>query len=66
MSDEARAKIAVAQKARWAKTKTVTAKAPIKMVAKKKGGMTPEGKAKIAAAMKARWAAKKAAVTSAQ
>ena len=54
VSDEARAKIAAAQKARWAKTKTVPAKAPIKMVAKKKSGMTPAGKAKIAAAMKAR------------
>lgn len=61
MSDEARAKIAAAQKARWAKTKAPAApvaKAGAKAT-KKKGGLTNEGRAKLAAAMKARWAARK-------
>ena len=68
ISDEARAKIAAAQRVRWAKTKGASTKPVTKLkpaaTAKKKGGMTPEGKAKIAAAMKARWAAKKAAAES--
>ncbi len=61
MSAAARAKIAAAQKARWAKTKEPAAPAAKSSakVAKKKGGLTTEGRAKLAAAMKARWAARK-------
>jgi hypothetical protein len=61
MSPEARAKIAAAQRARWAKSKgssTVSVKAPAAKSVKKKGGLSPEGRAKIVAALKARWAAK--------
>ncbi len=63
MSLEGRARIAAAQKARWAAKKDTTASSPkqAKPVPKKKGGMTPEGRARLAASMKARWAAKKAA-----
>lgn len=63
MSPEARAKIAAAQHARWAKTKGSPAKSAAKPAPapKKKGGLTDEGRAKLAAAMKARWAAKKKA-----
>lgn len=65
MSDEARARIAAAQTARWAKVKS-GAKAPAakaqaaKASPKKKRSMSPEVKEKLAAAMKARWAAAKA------
>ena len=60
MTPEARAKIAAAQHARWAKIngKSTPAKAA-KKPASKKGGLTAEGRAKLAAAMKARWAARK-------
>jgi len=52
MSPEARARIAAAQRARWAKVKATPRKrGPLKMSA--------EAKAKISKAMKARWAAKK-------
>jgi hypothetical protein len=68
MSPEARAKIAAAQKARWAKAKggkapAAAVKAKKKPAAKAKGKRTlsPEGRAKIVAALKARWAAKKKA-----
>ena len=59
----ARAKIAAAQKARWAKVKTAkpAAKAPAKPVVKKKFKISAAGRAKIAAAAKARWAKAKAA-----
>jgi len=63
MSPEARARIAAAQRARWAKSKgtsTSVAKAPAAKPVKKKGGLSPEGRAKIVAALKARWAAKRA------
>lgn len=62
MSAEGRAKIAAAQKKRWAKVKkskpAATAKsAPAKSgSAKKKRTMSPEARAKIAAAAKKRWA----------
>ena len=62
MSASARAKIAAAQKARWAKQKEVTQ--TVKTApkpAKKKGGMSAAGRARIVAAQKARWAAIKAA-----
>lgn|SRR6266853_422211 len=66
MSPEARAKIAAAQRARWAKTKGVAAApaapaAAAKPVPGKKRGLSPEGRARIVAALKARWAAKKKA-----
>ena len=60
MSAEARARIAAAQRARWAKTKGTVKAAPAAKPAKKKGGLSPEGRAKIVAALKARWAAKRA------
>jgi len=59
VSPEARARIAAAQRARWAKSKG-TAKASVAKPVKKKGGLSPEGRAKIVAALKARWAAKRA------
>jgi hypothetical protein len=59
MSPEARARIAAAQRARWAKSKSAI-KAPAASSTKKKGKLSPEGRAKIVAALKARWAAKRA------
>jgi len=70
MSAAGKAKIAAAQKARWAKVKakapapaqSVTPKAlPAVKPAKKRAKRTlsPEGRAKIVAALKKRWAAKK-------
>jgi hypothetical protein len=57
MSASARARIAAAQKARWAKVKGKTEK-PAKSAKRK---MSAAGRAKIAAAAKARWAKAKAA-----
>jgi hypothetical protein len=54
MSAAARAKIAAAQKAKWAERKK--AAAPVKPAPKKKRKVSPEGRARIAAASKARWA----------
>ena len=60
MSAAGRAKIAAAQKARWAKAKAV--KPTIKsVVPAKRRGMSAAARAKIAAAAKARWAKAKAA-----
>src|SRR5690349_7496218 len=62
MSAAARAKIAAAQRARWAKHKGTTpieGPAP-KAKKKKRGGMSAEGRARIIAAQKARWAKVKA------
>ena len=58
MSAAGRARIAAAQKARWAKIKGAakSAVAKVKASTKKKGGMSPEGRARIVAAQKARWA----------
>jgi len=68
MSAAGRARVAAAQKARWAKIKSgkpvVKAAKPVVKTAKpakKKGGMSAAGRARIAAAAKARWAAAKAA-----
>lgn len=58
MSRSARAKIAAAQRARWAKSKE-TSLAPVKPEKKRKVGISAEGRARLAAAMKARWAARK-------
>jgi hypothetical protein len=55
MSAAARAKIAAAQRARWAKTKGAA------KPAKKKRTMSPAARAKIAAAARARWAKFRAA-----
>jgi hypothetical protein len=60
MSPGARARIAAAQRARWAKSKTshgsLTAVVMPAAKEKKKVGMSPEGRARIAAAQRARWA----------
>lgn len=60
MSAGARAKIAAAQKKRWAKTAQPAAKAPAKPMVKK-SKMSAAGRARIAASAKARWAKAKAA-----
>jgi hypothetical protein len=65
MSAAARARIAEAQKLRWAKSKGFepaepSETAPAPKSKKKKGGMSVEGRARVAAAQKARWAAVKA------
>src|SRR4051794_40661511 len=60
MSAEARARIAAAQRARWAKAKGTSALAVASPAPrKKKRKLSPEGRARIVAALKARWAAKK-------
>ena len=58
MSPEGRARVAAAQRRRWAKVKAVKKPAP---KAKAKRNMSPEGRARIIAAQKARWAKVKAA-----
>lgn len=62
MSAAARAKIAAAQRARWAKQKKAT---PINVSAKKAASkrkpMSPAMRKKLSAMMKARWAARKKA-----
>lgn len=58
MSASARARIAAAQKARWAKVKGTKATKPAGAPRRK---MSAAAKAKIAAAAKARWAKAKAA-----
>lgn len=59
VSVEARAKMAAAQKTRWAKkTGAVAVEPAVKGAKKKKRTMSPEGRARIAAAQKARWAKK--------
>jgi hypothetical protein len=55
MSPEARARIAAAQKARWAKFHGSRGTVP-KNALPKKGGMSPAGRARIIAGQKARWA----------
>ena len=62
MSAAGRAKIAAAQKARWAKTKAAKPAAePAAKAPAKKRSMSAAARAKIAAAAKARWAKVKAA-----
>jgi hypothetical protein len=56
MSDQARAKIAAAMRARWAKRKGETAAAK---TVKKKGGITAAGRRRLSQLMKARWAARR-------
>lgn len=61
MSPEARARIAAAQRARWAKSKGESSPAAASSPkAAKKRTISPEARAKMAAAAKRRWAAKKA------
>jgi hypothetical protein len=57
-SAAARARMAAAQKARWAKIKAQPSSAPVKVVRRRLSAAT---RARMAAAAKARWAAKKAA-----
>ena len=62
MSAAGRAKVAAAQKARWAKVKAMPAAAkPAAKAPVKKNTMSAAGRAKIVAAQKARWAKIKAA-----
>ena len=58
MSAQARATIAAAMRARWAKRKERTAA----KTAKKKGGLTAAGRKRLSQLMKARWAARRKAV----
>lgn len=60
MSAAGRAKVAAAQKARWAKIHAAKGKTAAKPVKKARKKMSAEGRAKIAAAQKARWAKVKA------
>ena len=60
MSAAGRAKIAAAQKARWANLKKANPPA-VKPAPRKKRQLSPEGRAKIIAATKARWAKIRAA-----
>jgi len=60
-SAAARARIAAAQKARWAKVKAGGTAKPAVGKAAKKGKMSAAGRAKIVKAQKARWAKVKAA-----
>jgi hypothetical protein len=59
MSASARARIAAAQRARWAKVRK--AKGPAKAASKGRRTLSAAAKAKIAAAARARWARAKAA-----
>jgi hypothetical protein len=58
MSAAGKARIAAAQRIRWAKVKAAKGETN---PAKKKRGMSPEGKARIIAAQKLRWAKVKSA-----
>jgi hypothetical protein len=58
MSAQARAKIAAAMRARWAKRKDGTAAAK---TVKRKGGITAAGRERLSQLMKARWAARRKA-----
>ena len=58
MSPQARAKIAAAMRARWAKRKA-SGKTGQTTVAGKKGGITAAGRRRLSQLMKARWAARR-------
>ena len=58
MSPQARAKIAAAMRARWAKRK---GKAAHVSTTKRKGGITAAGRKRLSQLMKARWAARRRA-----
>lgn len=64
MSEEAKARIAAAQRARWARIKGQSGAAPAASRSSsrpRRGGMSSEQRAKIAAAQTARWARIRAA-----
>ena len=62
MSASARARIAAAQRARWAKVHAAAGKSgAVKKKGRKRRKMSPAAKAKLAAIAKARWARVKAA-----
>jgi len=66
LSAEGRARIAAAQKARWAKSKGDSAEessveAPKASKGRKKRNLSPEARARIVAAVKRRWAKSKKA-----
>ena len=65
MSAAGLAKIAAAQKARWAKVKAGKTPAKAEKPAKKKRTLSPAHKAKLLAAVKARWAEAKGTVVKA-
>jgi hypothetical protein len=56
MSEEAKKKISLAAKARWAAKRGEDVAAPATPAAKKKRTISPEGRAKLAKLAKARWA----------
>jgi hypothetical protein len=58
MSAAARARIAAAQRARWARVKKGQ---PVSRPSKKKGGLTAAGRRKLSQLMKERWAARRRA-----
>jgi hypothetical protein len=58
MSPQARAKIAAAMRARWARRKGGTTAAK---TVKRKGGITAAGRKRLSQLMKARWAARRKA-----
>jgi hypothetical protein len=58
MSTQARAKIAAAMRARWARRKGGTTAAK---TVKRKGGITAAGRKRLSQLMKARWAARRKA-----
>jgi hypothetical protein len=67
MSAAARAKIAAAQRARWAKQKGQSPAKQTKTASKKasgRKGMSPAARKRLSALMKARWAARKKQVQS--
>jgi hypothetical protein len=64
MSASGRARIAAAQRARWAKEKAKSGKAKVAPIAKKRT-MSASARRRIAAAQRARWAKVKAAKKSA-
>src|SRR4029434_461005 len=59
MSPQARAKIAAAMRARWARKEGRTRRTS---TAKRKGGITAAGRKRLSQLMKARWAARKRSV----
>lgn len=60
MSEEGRANIIAAQKARWAKAKAASAgTGKVEKKPRKKRKLSAAGRARIVAAQKARWAARK-------
>ena len=61
LSAAARAKIAAAARARWARVRARRAGAKLKKGGKRGGGITPAGRRRLSQLMKARWAARRKA-----